>query len=68
MGRLSEREQRDAMPDHPWKFMIPDPHPAGNCGPLMMGDLPPDTPCPTCGIIPDAAQEPQERTDSGGRP
>lgn len=33
-----------------WAAMVPDPHPAANCGPLTF-DLPPGHMCPTCGTV-----------------
>lgn len=34
-----------------WDALIPDPHPARNCGPLSM-PLAAGEPCPTCGTVP----------------
>lgn len=36
----------------PWRSMIPDPHPAANCGPLSGLVVAPGRECLTCGTVP----------------
>lgn len=44
-------------PQDKWAAMVPDPHPAANCGPLTL-TLSPGDQCPTCGTtIPGASDE-----------
>ncbi len=48
-------EIRAEIPEK-WRAMIPDPHPAENCGPLSL-PLPAGARCPTCGLDPEQEKQ-----------
>lgn len=52
---MTNDEIRLTTPE-PWRSMIPNPHPAANCGPLAF-TLAEGERCPTCGLLPEVEEK-----------